>query len=161
MTLNVFKRFPRPKYYYLTHPWKWFSDTWYNLKEAWLRAIRGYSEIDWFNMNDWLRAIIPDMLRYMAKNCHAYPGNEEFSTPEKWEDYLNSIADVFDSLDIDEWIEKNEYQNDWFNDNSTTYSREELSHLYYNRLEELMRERDALIIDCFTSLAKVFDALWD
>ena len=173
MALNVFNQFPHAKKWYLLHPWHWFSDAWYNAKCAWQRATRGYCDMDWFNMDTWMLEILPPMLRKMA-NGSAYPGHEPFDTPEKWENWLKSMADVLESVQEENWDGQNEYYHDWIASSehrwnftstwTTTYTdedRERIKEKYFVREQELRTQRLALIEDCFKQLAQNIDSLWD
>lgn len=171
--MNLFKLSMRPLYY-LKHPRRFFRELYYSFKYAWQRATKGYSFYDSMDMDDFLLHVIPGMLRDIA-NAQAYPGTEPFETPEKWEDWCNSLADVFESLQGDGWTEgRNEYEKDWHTACDVLHSHpnitmtltmtkeqaEEICELYWAREKELWAERDKLLQDSYAALAKYHNMLW-
>ena len=60
-------------------------------------------------MDEFLLHISPPMLRKLA-NAGAFPDNGEFPTYEAWQDWCNSLADVFESfiaaMYLDQGLEK-------------------------------------------------------
>ena len=68
--------------YYITHPWKWIKETYYNFKNAWKRAINGYCYPDWCNFDEWFKEIAPSMLRDIADKGYGYPGVKPFDEPD-------------------------------------------------------------------------------
>lgn len=172
MSLNVMN-WSYTKKYYLTHPWKWFSELFTNLCEAYRRVKYGWAYQDCWNLDYWVLEILPPMLRHMADEGCAYPGNKPFETPEQWNDWLHSTADVLESLQEDNWYSQNEYEKDFhqlsrwrdeFNSNITLTNGQDyetLSKLYLMRTHELSDERQKLIENTFLQLAKYFTLLWD
>ena len=113
MNLNVFQ-WPYTNYYYLTHPWKWFSQLWRNIKAAYHRIRYGWCSWDVWDWDSWFCSTTPSMLRYMADKGMAYPGSEPFETPEKWHDWLYKMANTIERLQYDNWMEdSNEYSKDY------------------------------------------------
>lgn len=168
MNLNVWKDFPYTKRYYLTHPHIFIRHCWDNLKAAWQRSTRGYTNRDVWEMDEWILAVLPPMLRRLA-NGDGYPYGY---TPEQWEDKLNSIADVFESLQEENFESKNEYAAAY--DEMLEHSfgagtrviketDEEVRQLYCMREDELFEERMKLIEDVGKELfnEKVFPHLWN
>ena len=167
------------KRYYLTHPWKWFKDFWYNLKSVYMRAKYGYCYTDIWCMENWLLEILPPMFRHLADHGCAYPGEEPFNTPEKWHDWLHSVADVLESLQEKNWYSQNEYEEDFHemsrarrfakekNNHITTtmtYNDEDfqmIKELYFSRARELQKERKKLLIDTGHEIFQYLDYLWD
>jgi hypothetical protein len=49
--LSVWK-FPYKKTYYLTHPWKWFYDLYWNFRNFWHRERYGFAYIDVWELNN-------------------------------------------------------------------------------------------------------------
>ena len=177
--MNAFKFIFRPSYYF-KHPIKFIKEIGINLKNAWMRATKGYCYTDIWNIDNWFCEVFPPMLRYLAEHGCAYPGTEPFETPEKWHDWLHSMADVIDTIyDEDFWTEtKNEYYKEWntlwdFHNNKNPnitmtceYDTSEehfelVRKLYYIRMEEISKERQALIENTFQELGRAFDCLWD
>ena len=145
-----------------------------------MRATKGYCYTDIWNFNTWFCGVVPPMLRYLADNGCAYSGISEFDTPEKWHNWLHSMADTIHSFNDEElWLKtKNEYYKEW----NTLWEHHQNKHpnitmtceydtseehfdlvrqLYYARAEEISKERQELINNTFKSLSMNFDALWD
>ena len=172
MNLNVFQ-WPYRARYYLTHPWKWFSQLWRNIKAAYHRVRYGWCSWDVWDWDSWFCSITPAMLRHMADKGMAYPGGEPFETPEKWHDWLYKMANTIERLQYDDWMEdSNEYSKDYektFEDgysNLTTTSDSELSkekirEKYYERCEEINQTREQVLENFGSSFFKFFDRLWD
>lgn len=176
--LNVFKYAFRPRYY-LTHPIEFLKETKTNIISAWLRATRGYCYSDIWNWNTWFLEVTPPMLRHMADCGTAYPGHEPFDTPEKWNDWLHSVADVLESLQEENWESRNEFAEEFYqlskwnkslktDENGfihITWSNEdnyeEIKELYFMRQKELNEEWQKLIKDTFIAIANSFQDLWD
>lgn len=172
--MNVLIDFPYRKNYYFKRPWKFFQECWWNFKAAWQRAIKGYAKRDIVNMDEYLLHLIPTMLRDLV-NADAYPCDDEFPTRESWQDAINALADVFESVQEENWTEgRNEWEEQFhdmildysFNPDLTTtnrYTREEakeIKDLYWAREQELRNERNKLILDAYQNLAKYHDYLW-
>ena len=167
MNLDVFQ-WPYTTHYYLTHPWKWFSQLWRNIKAAYHRVRYGWCSWDVWDWDSWFCSITPAMLRYMADKGMAYPGGEPFETPEKWHDWLYKMAHVIERLQYDNWLEdQNEYSEDYnktFEDEDEEYdssTKEEIREQYYKRCEEIHKTREQFLKEVFCQLAQGFDALWD
>ena len=174
--MNLFK-FPMRLRYYLTKPWRFFRELYYSFKYAWQRATKGYSYYDSMDMDDFLLHVIPGMLRDIA-NGDSFPGIEPFETYEKWQDYCNSLADVFESLQEENWSEgRNEWQDKFdaafatlhppLHPNITTTieyvpteEANKICKMYFEREKELAAERQKLIEDTFTELGRNLTKLW-
>lgn len=179
MNLNVFNWAWQPRYY-LTKPWKWFSELIGNIKNAIHRARYGWCYTDVWNWDDWFCSVVPSMLRYMADYGCSYPG-EPFETSEKWHNWLHKMADTIERLNYDDWMEDlNEYSKDYektFEDDvykeehpdgpflTTTYdsslSKEEIRKKYYERCAEIHKTRQQALEEVFLELGRNFDCLWD
>lgn len=95
--MNVFKN---PWKFY-RHPFKWLEYFFRAFKYAHQRAVKGYCDIDLWDLNAYYTEIISKTLRELA-GCHcAYPGGME---PEEWTDILREIA-----YNMDESCEDNDY----------------------------------------------------
>jgi len=151
--LNVFKSYPYSRRYYLLHPWKWVYHTWRNWKNAWARATKGYCGEDWWDMDIWTLEILPQMLDELAAKSHAYPGNEEFDTPEKWERFLKGLAANLRLCTEDAANQMNEYYNDgnWL----------ENKDKYFARAKEVYEEQEAIREETFKEIGRVLPMLWD
>ena len=111
--------FPYRKTYYLTHPWKWFHDLYWNVRNFWHRGRYGYAYVDAWSICDWAPRVIAEALRYMRDHGHGYPGVPPWETPEKWRDHLTYLANQFqrcaDFLDGEcDTDERNEYKDAFY-----------------------------------------------
>jgi len=177
---NVFS-WPLSRKYYLTHPWQWLSQLRKNVKYAWQRATRGYCDTDVWNMDSWMLALLPPMLRELANDpVGAYPGIEPFETPEKWHYWLLKMAVRFVELQ-DDWPEtRNEYEDEYLKlaDEARVIEKKEdgtvccnfifkdeeyakeLREKWYSRIKELRDAQNAATIAAFSELAEHFYLLW-
>ncbi len=169
---------PYRRSYYVTHPWEWVAQLWWNLKCAYERAVKGYSERDVIEMYNFILNLIPEMLEDMATgDIGAYPGNEEFDKFEKWQDYLMGLAGEFRELREDWGESKNEYAEEFYkklrevrretrNKNFVSIEYEEdeefkeLKELYFDRMKELAQQQNEATHKAFADLASNFYALW-
>lgn len=171
---NLITWFPYRPRYYLTHPWKFFQELGQNIHLIWQRATKGYAYSDAAEMDEFLLHIIPAMLREIA-NGAAYPSNDEFPTYEKWQDFCNSLADVFESVQEENWEEgRNKWEED-FNkafeilhphpnftctSDMTEEEAQQVCKLYWEREKELWSERENIIKDAYAILAKYHGYFW-
>lgn len=171
---NCLNDFCYRKRYYFRKPWRFFREIGQNINAAWQRATKGYAWRDAAEMDEFLLHIIPGMLREIA-NGGAYPGDDEFPTYEAWQDWCNGLADVFESVQEENWSEgRNEWESKWrvaqqvFYPHpnlttTTTITREDaetIRNAYWSREKELREERDAIILDAYNQLAKNHQYLW-
>lgn len=147
--------------YYLTHPWLFIKEFFQNCNHAWRRAIYGWTWEDCWNLDDWLLNILPEMLRHMADHGSGYPGSKPFETPEKWHDWLHSVADVLESLQEDNWYSQNEYKEDFRRKWPAGKDFDTVKELYFARTKELTEEREKLLIDTGIQIFKNLNLLWD
>lgn len=178
--LNVFRLMrSRSMRYYLTHPWEWFKDLKYCLRDAYQRITRGYADTDWFNMDSHLLELLPAMLKELATHSHSYPGTAPFDTYEKWTAWLNEMADNLISCREEEIDKANEYYKEYIeslklNWNDTKESEdkngactisnpnhEEISKLYFARSKELGDAAQQRLEDTLEKLSQYFFHLWD
>ena len=179
MRLNCLTYFPYRARYYVLRPHKFIAQCWRNLKMAWQRITTGISYYDRFDFDHYLLELLPYALRLMAKESPSYPGIEPLETPEKYADWLNSLADVFESVaSDDEWDDRNEWTDEFEvamdavkteeTDNNGTVTvtwaanpdYNEVRQLYFERAKELNNERQRILEDAFSELAKHFFTLW-
>ena len=177
MNLNVFQ-WPLTKRYYLTHPWKWIKELGQNIRAAWSRATKGYCGMDVWNYSDWFLSITPAMFRHLADHGSAYPGRAPFDTPEKWSDWLHSVADALDGCTEEFLDTQNEYRDDYFKtlldarvekkdgkfvrlEWEDSQELRDLTQLYRLREEELWKDRNARLKDTIEQIVTYFDELWD
>lgn len=106
--------FPYRKSYYITHPWKWFKDIYWNVRNFWHRGRYGYAYVDVWNFCDWYPRVGAEALHYMADHHSGYPGIYPWATSEDWEAYLRYLARRLercaDSQDILFGEDRNEYK---------------------------------------------------
>ncbi len=172
--MNAWNDFPYRPRYYLTHPWRFFQEIWWNFKAGVARVRKGHAWRDSAEMDEYLLHLIPSMLRDIA-NGYAYPGVEPFETPEKWTDWCNSLADVFESVWEENWYEGRNEWADKFEEAflvrhphpnitmTTTMTKEEadeICQLYHEREQELAEEREKIIQDAYVQLIKYHSMLW-
>lgn len=174
MSLNVLKYSFRPRYY-LTNPLSFFKETWQNLRAAWWRITKGYAPVDVWNWNTWFLEITPPMLRMMADKGMGYA----MDTPEQWNNWLHSVADVLESLQEENWESRNEFAEDFFRlcehnrqvhknehgDLCVTWSSDaeykEIAELWRIREEELIKEWNVLAEDTLRDIGRYLACLWD
>jgi len=177
--LNTLTEFSYSKRYILTHPWVLIRQAWRNICNAWQRATKGYCTADAYNMDSYLLAIMPQMLEDLRDDpCGAYPGNEEFPTPESWEQWLTNLANTLRELQ-DDWAEsRNEYEKQYFKamedyhtwscphpniTTTSTYNDEDIKELHdkwLNRVQELNQQQAELTIKTFTEIGRHLYTLW-
>ena len=177
MTDSNFSAFTwsRSKRYYLTHPWKWFQQLFYNLKHARQRIVRGYADDDVFCFFEWFLHVIPSMLQDLADdNYGGYPGFPPFDTPEKWSIWLHEQSQRLISCREEERDKRNQYYEEYMKsfdmklpENGETKitfdeapNHKEVSQLYFAREKELYEEARQTLRDTFAQLAEWFYALW-
>ena len=100
------------------------------------RGFRGYADIDWWNLNDYLSEWIPGALRKI-RDGHGYPGRGEADTPEKWRKILNKMIKGFEA-----YKEKDNLRAD---------------KNYLKRWEKLDKEQK----EGMREFIKWYDSLWD
>jgi len=93
--------------YLLTHPWQAVKDFGRKLKWAWQRTVRGYADIDWYNMDSFLLNVLPDMLETLARKGIGHVAD---LSPEDWEDFLLDAAQHLRNADEDQKVEVNQYE---------------------------------------------------
>ena len=139
------------KSYYLTHPWKWFKDLYWNIRNFWHRGRYGYAYVDVWNFCDWYPRVAAEALRYMADHHSGYPGVKPYQTPELWENHLRLLADQLqrcaDSQDICWGEERNEYSEAFHEAfRNLTYHEEKLDNGYirtwHDETPEFLELRD-------------------
>ena len=163
--LDIFTWDLRPSYY-ITHPWRWFRELFWNIRAAHNRIHKGYTDTDWMNYDVWFKRIAAQMLREMAMYSHGYPGSEPFDTPEKWSSWLHRMSDQLSKC-ADEDI-GNEYCEPYINSlmsrnhgEENTDEERELHDKYIARFEELQIEKRKLFKETMDELIEHWDCLWD
>jgi hypothetical protein len=113
-------------------------------------------------MYDWFLDVIPEMLDHLADHGSGYPGVDEFSTPESWENHLHTIASMLRNGRDEARDPRNEYADAYHKMIcGKTYDRE-LSKKYLARDTELEQEQEELIKQALTLLRDTpLARLWD
>ena len=174
--------FPYRKLHYLTHPWKWFRDLYWNFRNFIHRGRYGFAYVDAWNWNSWWVSVGAAALRYIADHGCGYPGDEPFETPEKWDEHLYEMADKLDwcadSMEFDS-LSENEYQSQMDeitkrcnrekkNEDGTittylemTPEDEAVRDKYFERMKEIGKERHQKVVEILTSIGENFERYWD
>ena len=139
-------------------------------KWAYQRITRGYSDIDWYDMDTHLTMLISQMLRTMADEGMGYPGNEEFPTYDSWKDYLYkiiyylnySIQDSMPNEYEDAWLKtwENRPINEWLNKEQSPEDKE-VTNKYLDKELENDNKKYAAAQKALKMLAHVWGNLWD
>ena len=105
-----------------------------NIKYAWQRCTRGYCDWDVWELNTFYTELIRDTLRHLANTSSGYPGRDDIDTPEKWSNWLNETAQLFDnSIERsfnDYQVYKNKYEDEYYKTLSN-FTTEELPNGMY------------------------------
>ena len=83
--MNVFEN---PWKFY-RHPFKWLKYFFRSFKNAYQRAVKGYCNMDLWNLAVYYTKIISGSLRELAEHHYGYPIGME---SEEWTDILKEIA---------------------------------------------------------------------
>ena len=67
------------------------------LKWFYQRGRRGWADCDWWGMDYYLVGIILPMLKVLRAKTMSYPGDEEASTPEGWDNILDQMIEGFEA----------------------------------------------------------------
>lgn len=176
--------FPYSRRYYVTHPWHWFYDAYWNIRNFWHRGKYGYAYTDVWNLGDWAPRVIAEALRYLAEHSHGYPGHIPWETPEKWCAHLNELANKMqrcaDFMDSDFKLdERNEYkkafeemlEGAWRESKDErglisthfemTDEDKELRDKYYKRQEELQKVDKRYAREVFGYFGENLGRWWD
>lgn len=172
--MNVLKFFPYRWRYYLTHPWEFFEDCWYNLKAAYQRVTRGFAYRDLFSIDSWFLDIIPEMLKEFRENLHSYPGDNEFPTFESWVTYLEEMETHFRNANENQKVQLNEWEEDylkypmeWQKSKDDIYltmidnTPKDITEKWLAREKEIDAWREEELQKGFSQFIKVFHHLWD
>ena len=175
--------YPYKKTYYLTHPWKWWHDTYWNIRNWIHRANKGFAYTDVWNFCTYYPMVGAEALRYLARHNSGYPGTKPWNTMEEWREYLEYLANRLqrcaDSQDILFGRERNEYQEELDeimkkrlvvthnDDGSVTHSHtltpeeEEIRKKYWAREKEIHDADQAYIEETYVMISKNLSHFWD
>lgn len=163
MDMNVM-RLARPLRYYLRNPFILFRDVRLMVRNVKMRIKRGWCPSDAWEWHYWFGTVAPEMFRYLAEHGMTYPGNDEFDTPEKWHDWLNSVADVIEYASNEE-DDENEYRKLFSQAMNSvgvsTLDKMEIKDKYIEREEEIAFNRQLSIEDAMSQIGKNYFQLWD
>lgn len=173
--MNVFSYAYR-KRYYLTHPWKFVSETMDNFCAAWQRAKRGWAVRDCYELGPQLLQVLPEMLRYLEKNHIGVPMD---MTDEEWTQWLHKMADDIEFLQEEKWETQNEYAEEFYRASeenrrtkrdelgsptvtwSDTPDYKEISDKWMKRAEELNEQWYIRAEEVGKSFFNAIPKLWD
>lgn len=153
---NIYREGYMPLNYY---PQNWFYNIRHffrTLKWANQRARRGYSDIDVYNLKDYLMRVLIGSLRHMADRTMSYPikyaleGDDDGD--EEWAALLREMADFFDKGFNWENPDLSDFQ-DFL---AGKISKDELSNIWRNEMKEGKENREK----GFNLLMENFDDLW-
>ena len=175
--------YPYKKTYYLIHPWKWWYDTYWNIRNWIHRANKGFAYIDCWNFCEYYPRVGAEALRYLARHNSGYPGTKPWNTMEEWREYLEYLANRLqrcaDSQDICFGQERNEYQEELdeimerrkerteHEDGSVTISHtltpeeEEIRKKYWEREKEIRSADQEYIEKTFRWIGEDLSHLYD
>ena len=171
------------KSYYLTHPWKWFRDLYWNARNFWHRGRYGYAYTDVWGFCEWYPRVGAEALRYLAKHNNGYPATEQWKTMKEWREYLEYLANRLqrcaDSMNICFGEERNEYKDKLDEIMRETYHRrenddgtvstwhklnneqEEIRKKYWEREKEIRDADDAYNKETWRWLGEDLGHFWD
>jgi hypothetical protein len=75
---------------------------------AWQRSRRGWCDCDCWSIDHHVTRMLSEMLAYLAEHNHAYPGQGQWDTPEKWEAHLRDLSTRMRAWGADESFSSNE-----------------------------------------------------
>lgn len=149
--------------------WNWYSPKnikifFRNIKFAYQRVVRGYSDWDVWDLNTTLLIYLPETLRYLANNTHSYPME---MTEEEWKQKLNQIADGFEHADEANNYYKNEYWDLYLKELNQKPGARDIEA--FERYKKLRVEKDKInaqlrqadFEEAWAQLGSIFFDLWD
>lgn len=180
---SVWKQFPHTWRYRIRHPIECLMDRVRSVRWAWQRSVRGYADIDWWNMCDWMSDVLPGMFETYAAKHFGFPGEDAGFTDEEWTAYLCEIAEHLRNASEDQEVVVNEYQALFdavvedqrrFMERSvdadgvvrhiypeTTSEQQIIRDKYFNRGAEIYAWRQEEARKAFEMIGRHFFALWD
>lgn len=137
------------------------SQVWDNWKCARQRVKYGFCNRDVWNLNDWMLDVLPQMFRKLANEGCAYPGVEPFEIPEKWHEWLYSLAKRLESCTEDMQDTHNEFYKSFMDTVLDKEQNKQIVERYYERAKEIYDESCVTIKECFAEIGEHFWHLWD
>ena len=169
--------------YYIRHPLKYISDCIRSFKWVHQRALRGFADVDLYNMDHWMICVLAPMFDRLAKTHCGYPGEESGFTDETWTAYLEEISQHIRNASEDQTAQTNEFNDDWdkamdwlraekqvfIDEVGTTHhvfpdltsEQDALRNRYFQREKEIYEWRCNEIQTALNMIGKHFFALWD
>lgn len=108
--MSKFQKAPFVKKYYILHPFQWIGHYWREIKFAWQRMMKGYSDRDTWDIDHWFLETMPNILEDFNKNRHGYPSDV---SDEQWEKILNDMIKYFKNADEETTDFINKYSEQW------------------------------------------------
>lgn len=178
---NHFKTwsFPFRKRYYLKHPIKWVKEAYWNIRNFIHRGKYGYAYTDVWNWFNWWPRVGAEALKYLKEHGSCCPGYTPFETKEKWDNYLNDMAEkLIWCAESCECVNDHEDRNELYQQSEEVRVRswqqtengckfnitpedQKILDQYWSREYELDEEDTQKRIEIFTELAKNLSRFWD
>ena len=156
-----------PAYDSLKRPKNWISNIgifFKRLHNKHERAVQGYCHSDLWDFDHYLLTVFTNGLKDLANDTIAYPGTEEFPTPESWENYLKEMAQLFYQADesnnyyptpkFDEWYKES------LNKNIDELLKDDGRKEIYEESKENNIKREEDFKKAWEMMGKVFFHLW-
>ena len=169
--------YPYKKTYYLTHPWKWWHDTYWNIRNWIHRANKGFAYTDCWNFCDYYPRVGAEALRYLARHNSGYPGTKPWNTLEYLANRLERCANCQDILfgedrneykdELDEIMRKTRLIKEDANGNTIlshtdfTPEEEEIRKKYWEREKEIRDADQAYIRETYRWIGEDLPHFWD
>ena len=173
--------FPYTLRYYLTRPWKWLHDFYWNLRNFYHRGRYGFAYVDVWNFCDWYPRVGAAALHYLASHNEGY--STTYNSIDEWRAHIHQLADqleeVADCSAMTYTDDKNEYYQQFLDlmDAGTTTTKqengktvygfiapegfEEVQRQYFEREKELTDGGHIRAIQTYIKLAEDLTSLWD
>ena len=79
-----------------------FREFCYRIKYAYQRAKRGYSDLDWFDIDLWFIHTMPRLLRELLNHFNTFPeGYGDVESVEDWKKILREMITCLENMDED------------------------------------------------------------
>ena len=132
-----------------------------SIHAAYQRVTRGFCYWDVWDFDTHLAELMAQGLTVLADEGCAYPGNDEFPTPESWSDYLHEIVRLL-RFSLDE--QPNEYQEEWmkkFDTKKFLALDAELDKKFLDKERENAEKQQAALQRALEMIVHVWGDLWD
>lgn len=143
--------------WYFRHPIKALAYLGKNCYSAYMRVTRGWCYMDVWNMSDWVLDMWPEMLEHLAEKGCAYPGTDEFPTPESWKNWLREQANLLRSAREEEQDARNPYAEEFFSNPKDDVIRKKFWDTHLRIAEEARTNLETAM----GNIARHFWMLWD